>query len=101
MQEAGDRLVACQFQANLRCLSVGGTLLKRLPEGLCALQDLSIAGCSALAEDWLPLCSAAMVHTLRADNSNLTRLPQGLTALTLFIYSGKRHLPEEISALCR
>jgi hypothetical protein len=66
----------------LRYLNVSRTLLQRIPAGLCALRELRIMGCTALADDWRPDCSAAHVLTLDAGGSNLTRLPDGLVALT-------------------
>jgi hypothetical protein len=56
-------------------------LLSRLPEGLCALQELDVSYCQALAEDWLPACSAAHVRRLSVAATSIRRLPEGLCAL--------------------
>jgi Leucine-rich repeat (LRR) protein len=82
-------------KATLRTLSMAGTLLHRLPEGLCALQELDVSGCRELADDWLPPCSAAHVCSLIADNSNLASLPPGLSALTKLSSEGCPELQAE------
>jgi hypothetical protein len=51
----------------------------RITEWPVALQSCT---CTTVGRRWFPLCSAAGVHTLEAGHSNLTRLPEGLHAIT-------------------
>jgi hypothetical protein len=68
-----------------RQLTAQFTLLARLPEGMRALEFVDVLRCSNLAggelDGWLPASSAARLHTLHAEHSNLRSVPAGTTVL--------------------
>jgi hypothetical protein len=85
------------------CLS--GSTLERAPEGLAALQFLTVTCCMHLAEeDWLPLSSIACLTCVELDRSNVVRIPAGVAALERINADGCKQLAEDwlpISSLGR
>lgn len=72
-----------ESSAALVCsIDVSGTPVLCLPEGMLALESANVSSCRDLAPlCWLPASSAARLHTLRADNSSMRRVPTGTVRL--------------------